>query len=414
MIAISQCHGLGAVDIYLSLSSHAARSALGVGGFYPLTPTIDESNIGRQVQSVVTDDLLFSRYFNIAEGGQAYNGKESDIKAWAALGVSVVLAGSVRIEGEKLKLTARLFDAGTAQEVFKIDLESDIASYRHLAHSVSDEIIKHITGENGIAHSKIVFSNNKTGSKELYVVDYDGYGLKRITSDQSIDILPKWSNSGDEIVFTTYRYGNPDLYAVSSTTGRRRAVSTEQGLNVSASFSPDGEKIVLTRSGGAYPNLFLLDKTGKLLEQLTSGTSIKTSACFAPNGKEIVFINDSPGYPQMEIMDLDGGNKRMLYTDGIADSPAWSPRGDKIVFSMRQGRQNYDIYIYDLSSANIARLTQNEGTNENPSWSPDGRFVVFSSTRSSKRELYIMALDGSGARKLVTMQGSSSTPSWSH
>ena len=412
-ITLGQAGALSAADVYLSLSSHAVRSAIGIAGFYPVTPTDEESNSGRQVQSVVKDDLLFSRYFNLAEGGQAYTGKEDDIKSWGALGVSVVLAGSIKVEGKKIKLTARLFDTATAQPVFEQDFEAELTAYRFLAHSVSDEIIKRITGENGIAHTRIVFSNNKTGSKELYVVDYDGYDLRRITNDNSIDILPQWSNNGDEIIFTTYRFGNPDLYGVSPLTGRRRAISTEQGLNVSASFSPDGEEIVLTKSIGACPNLFLLDKTGKLLEQLTSGTGIKTSASFAPNGNEIIFITDSPGYPQMEIMDIKGGGTRMIYTDGIVDSPEWSPRGDKIAFSMRHERQDYDIYIYDLATADTMRLTEQEGTNENPSWSPDGRFVVFSSTRSSKRELYIMALDGSGVRKLVTMQGSSSTPSWS-
>ena len=414
VLVLGQARGLCAADVYLSLSSQANRTAIGIGGFYPLTPTVDESNIGRQVQSVVTDDLLFSRYFNLAEGGQSYTGKEDDIRSWSSLGVNIVLAGSVKIDGQKIILTARLFDTGSAQPVFEKDFVAEVAAYRYLAHSVSDEIIRRITGENGIAHTRIVFSNDKTGSKELYVVDYDGYNLKRITNDNSIDILPRWSNGSDEVLFTTYRFGNPDLYAVSPVTGRRRAISIEQGLNAAACFSPDGEKIVLTRSRGSYPNLFLIDKTGALLRQLTSGANIETSASFAPNGKEIVFVTDSPGYPQMEIMDIEGGNIRMIFTEGVVDSPAWSPRGDKIAFSMRHGRQDYDIYIYDLSTAKNTRLTQNEGSNENPSWSPDGRFVVFSSRRSSKRELFVMALDGSGLRKIVTMQGSSSTPSWSH
>jgi TolB protein len=112
-------------------------------------------------------------------------------------------------------------------------------------------------------------------------------------------------------------------------------------------------------------------------------------------------------------MGLDGANERKLPTDGYCDSPCWSPRGDKIVFSQRQGRDNYDIYIYDLATTRVARLTQGQGTNENPVWSPDGRFIVFSSTRSGRKELYIIAADGSGARKLTDQPGNSATPSWS-
>jgi TolB protein len=80
---------------------------------------------------------------------------------------------------------------------------------------------------------------------------------------------------------------------------------------------------------------------------------------------------------------------------------------------MRQGKGNYDLYIYDLPTAKIVRLTNSQGKNENPSWSPDGRFVTFCSSRSGKNEIYVMAIDGSGTRKLTEIPGNSYTPSWS-
>jgi TolB protein len=114
-------------------------------------------------------------------------------------------------------------------------------------------------------------------------------------------------------------------------------------------------------------------------------------------------------------MNVDGGNVRRLSTPsgGFCDSPAWSPRGDKIVFTMRLGRDNYDLYVFDLASSRTARLTQDERSNENPSWSPDGRFVVFSSTRSGRSKLYVMAVDGSGVRELGAIPATSAAPSWS-
>jgi TolB protein len=190
-------------------------------------------------------------------------------------------------------------------------------------------------------------------------------------------------------------------------------VSQLQGLNTAGSFSPDGTKIALTVSRSHYPNLYLINRTGKILRKLTAIDCIDTSPCFGPNGQEIVFISDRPGYPQLFIVNLEGGNVRRLTTDGYCDSPAWSPRGDKIAFTMRQGRDNYDLYLYDLATSRITRLTQGDRNNENPSWSPDGRFIVFSSTRSGKSELYITAVDGSGVRKLGDIPGSSYTPSWS-
>jgi len=150
-----------------------------------------------------------------------------------------------------------------------------------------------------------------------------------------------------------------------------------------------------------------------MLRRLSRDGTIETSPSFAPNGQEIVFISDRAGYPQLYLMNIAGGNIRRITTNGFCDSPAWSPRGDKIVFTMRKGREHYDLYVYDLPSASISRLTQDERNNENPSWSPDGRFIVFTSSRYGKNELYTMAVDGSGIKKLGEIPGSSYTPSWS-
>jgi TolB protein len=402
-----------AVDVYLSLSSHGQRMELGVAGFLPMTPTIDESKLSRQVQEVLLDDLLFSRYFNIIENGPFYTGKKEELEDWESRGANVLAVGKIKVQGDRMSLTGQLYDVYSKQVIWEKTYTDSASAFRRLAHELNDDIIQRFVGERGIAHTRIVFSNNQSRRKELYVVDYDGHNLRRITSDNSINILPRWAPDGKEIIYTTYAYGNPDLYAVAPAGEHRRAVSCRQGLNTAGSFSPDGTKIALTISQGGSPNLCLISREGTLLKKISSGKAIDTSPAFAPNGREIVFVSDRPGYPQLYIMSLEGGNIRRLFTNGYCDSPAWSPRGDKIVFTMRQGRDNYDLYLYDLASAQVSRLTQNERNNENPSWSPDGRFVVFSSNRIGKSKLYVIAIDGSGLRELGDIPGSSYTPSWS-
>jgi TolB protein len=115
----------------------------------------------------------------------------------------------------------------------------------------------------------------------------------------------------------------------------------------------------------------------------------------------------------MYIMTVDGKNIRRLTTNGYCDAPAWSPRGDRIAFTMRQGKGKFNLYIYELKTNKITRITNNQGDNENPAWSSDGRFLTFSSSRSGRWEVYVMAIDGSGTRKLVDIPGNSYTPAWS-
>jgi TolB protein len=404
-------------DVYLSLSLCATgkRSDIAIEYFTVICKNDNTTRFAKLLKEVIENDLIFSRYFNILQG--VPENSELDFKErllwWEKQGASVLLTGSVSGEDDNIILEVKMFDVITGETIWKQKYKKESLSYRYMAHEVSDEVVRRFTGEIGIARSKIVFVNNGTRFKELYIIDYDGYNLRRLTKDNKINILPKWSPDGEQIIYTSYLYNNPDLFVLSLTKNRRSIISKYQGLNVTGSFSPDGKKILLTLSRGRYPNLYLINTSGEILQRMTDGSCIDTSPSFAPNGQEIVFISDRPGYPQLYIMNIDGGNVRRLTTSGFCDSPVWSPRGDKIAFTMRQARGNYDLYVYDLPTAKITKLTNNQRNNENPTWSPDGRFVAFYSNRSGKGEVYIMAIDGSGIRKLAEVPGSSYTPSWS-
>ena len=104
--------------------------------------------------------------------------------------------------------------------------------------------------------------------------------------------------------------------------------------------------------------------------------------------------------------------RRLVQTDGWCDSPAWSPQGHLIAFTMSERGKNFDIYTVEVGTGRLARLTYGEGDNENAAWSPDGRWLVFTSSRRGKPELYLMGADGSLPRPLGDLPGRSFTPNW--
>jgi len=113
-------------------------------------------------------------------------------------------------------------------------------------------------------------------------------------------------------------------------------------------------------------------------------------------------------------MNLDGVNVRKVPLNGYCDSPRWSPRGNKIVFSMLSGTKNYELYVFDMKSNDINRLTYGTTNAENPSWSADGRFIVYSEKVKNKSLLFVISLDGTFKRLLSNIKGSSVTPDWSN
>lgn len=403
---------LSSADIYLQLQ-RGEKVMIGLPEF-----TGDKA-AGKDLHMVTRDDLLYSRLFNLTEQGPDITGGKIDFQGWnTKAGADLLVTATISTKDQKgepfTQLVGAVYELPSGNPVFQKNYSIQSRSSRKLAHEFVADILYRFTGNRGIAQSKIVFTNSNTGNKELYVVDYDGQNLRRLTSTKNINLLPRWSPDGREIIFTSYRRNNPDLYIYSLDSGTTKSLSARTGLNSAASFAPNGNEILVTLSYEGAPKLYLIDRSGKVVRKLTKGTSAETSASFSPDGRKIVFVSDRPGWPQIYVMNADGSNMERISETGYCDSPVWSPLGDKIAYSRGTKSGEHDIVIHDLSSGQAARLTDGSGKNENPSFSPDGKFIVFTSNRNKRRELYVVSLEGSVQKKLGEIPGNSYTPSWSN
>jgi TolB protein len=112
------------------------------------------------------------------------------------------------------------------------------------------------------------------------------------------------------------------------------------------------------------------------------------------------------------MMDKDGANpKRLTFHGKYNQTPRISPKGDFIAFTGRDEEKKFDVFLFEIKTGTITRVTQDQGNNEDPWFSPNGRLVVFTSTRDGKRDLYVSTLDGN-LQKRVTFDGGYWTPSW--
>jgi len=138
-----------------------------------------------------------------------------------------------------------------------------------------------------------------------------------------------------------------------------------------------------------------------------------------PDGKSVVYVRNS-----MDIMTdstraniwtvgLDGkGHKPILSGKANYRMPRFSPDGNKVIMSLAENG-NSDIYVMDLPTRKVTRLTDDPGIDTSPSYSPDGKHIVFNSDRGGSQQLYVMNADGSGVHRISFGRGRYATPVWS-
>ncbi len=405
--------------IYIDINAPSIRKFnIAIPDFKNLDKKKKHPELSTRLPGVISNDLALSGYFSPMDKEAFLQEKDTPLrlenihfKDWSVIGAELLLTGGFTSVGQSLEIEIRLFDVFWGRQILGKRVLGDIRDYRFLMHRVGNEIIRELTGQEGIFLTRLAFVGNASGHKEIYVSDYDGHNVRQITKDNSIALLPRWSPDGIKIMYNSYKDGGPMLYMKDISTGTVKRISSRSGLNIGACWSPDGKKVALTLSRKGNPDIFTIDLNGKITNQLTSHWSIDVSPSFSPDGNRIAFVSNRSGSPQIYVQDLNSGREERLTFEGkYITSPSWSSRNRIAFVSMDEG--HFNLYAMNPDGGRLLRLTENQGNNEDPCWSPDGRYIVFSSNRTGRYHLYIMTANGQNQTRITFNRGDQTAPSW--
>jgi len=291
----------------------------------------------------------------------------------------------------------------------------DQAGAIKVAHEFANDIIQKFGGAASLLGSRIYFSSDRTGSKEIWVMDWDGNNQKALTNFRSISTTPGISPDGSRLAFMTYARGTPRIVVLNTETGRPVPFyNQEASLNTTPSFSPDGKQIYYASTASGTSQIVAAGVDGQGFRRISRRNAVEVEPKVNPKNPGILLFVSGPGAQQIYRMNTDGASvERVTNGEGEASNPSWHPDGQHIAFSWTRGyaKGDWNVFVMDIGSGEYIQLTHSEGRNENPTWAPDGKHIVFASTRSGRSQVYTMLADGTQVKQL-TQQGNNRNPVW--
>ncbi len=397
--------------------SASGGSKLGIAVPSPSLSGISVDRANRDFHEVLVRDLEEAGPFAVVKDRHPKAGDATGLKAWMEAGTDWLVSLRIsRSQAEDLEVVAQVTDIKSSKAIFTKNYRGKDAALRRIAHSISDDLVARLTGEKGVAGTRIVFIRQLSPLvKEVFQVDRDGSNVAQLTHHRSLTLSPTVAADG-RVAYMTYKSGPPELW------GQRRpggpferlfpAKTGPQGPCMAPGWSPDGKRIVFVQGDKrGNTDIMVLDVASGRARRITDSNCINTEPSWNPAGTQIAFTSDRDGTPQVYLMQDDGSNVRRLTGEGSYNaSPAWSPSGAMIAYISRfEGK--FDLFVYKLGEGKSYQITTGVASSESPDWSPDERRLVFSSGSRGGMQLYTTDLSGNTLRRLTNFAGCQS-PKW--
>jgi TolB protein len=172
--------------------------------------------------------------------------------------------------------------------------------------------------------SKLAFTSNRDGNSEIYVVNRDGSGMRRLTNHPAIDVTPTWSPTGTQLAFTSDRTGSPQIWVMNADGSELNKITNESWCDRPTWSVPPNNEIAYAAKTGAGFDIRIFDFATRTIRTITDGIGSNESPAFSPNGRHVAFTSTRAGKAQIFVVDRDGKNLRQLTRNGMNRYPNWS------------------------------------------------------------------------------------------
>ena len=278
--------------------------------------------------------------------------------------------------------------------------------------------------------NRIAFSSNRDGNFEIYTMNADGSDVQRVTTATGDDTKPAWSRDKTKLAFVSQRDGNAEIYvqniADGKAVGAAQRITNDPAFDGAPSWNPDGTQLVIQSERDQDIALYVVNVASQSVRRLTQRKGFRDqNPAWSPKGDLIVFqSSEAPiagqSYPNgipiyLYTIGINGEGVQQIASAGFSSNqnPAWSPDGAKVTYATPRRIATFDLN----SKVELFLIPSNQGGYFDPTYSPDGKQVVcagYGKNFSPKANLYVLKADGSSTESTALLDDSSDNldPSW--
>lgn len=375
-----------------------------------------ENVLPASLTDVVEADLARSGRFRAQYAGGVQplptDPSQVNFSDWKSRNTDALVIGQVaRLADGRFEARFHLLDVPKQASLGGVVFTFTSAQVRATAHRIADFVYEKLTGERGVASTRIAYVVKQGARYELQIADADGQGAQVALASREPIISPSWSPDGARLAYVSFESKKPVVYVHSLTTGQRHVVANFKGSNSAPAWSPDGKQlaVVLSREGGSQ--LYLINADGSNVRRLMSSSGIDTEPFFSPDGQQIYFTSDRGGSPQIYHIPVTGGEaSRITFEGGYNVTPRVSPDGKTLVFvSRREGR--FQVAVMDLANRQTQVLTDTQ-RDESPSFAPNGRMILYATDLGGRGVLAATSPDGRVKQRLTVKAADVREATW--
>ena len=383
-------------------------------------PRAEATGMGASLQKLVQDNLGFLPFMRLTDpkavlGGTVLDGVEPpalDFKRFQLAGSDIVVT-TIWPQGDSgtRPVQIRAFETSTGGRLFGKEYPKvSSKDLPEVADRFCADLLEALTGDGSFFRSTLAFvRKNGKMNANVWLVKPTGRGLRQITNMPGESMSPAWSPDGRFVVFSHIDQKSHALGVWDRASGKVQRIRFPGNVVIGPAFTPD-HKVAVALSNGKYPVIFLLNHVFQKERVLEGGNAINVSPTFDKTGTKMAFTSSRLGGPQIFLKDLNSGSVTRVSKNGGYNTEAnLSPDGTLVVYS-RMTEYGHRIFVQDMLTGEERQVSFGPGSDEQPSFCADSYFIAFASTRNG-HGIYLTTRHGGDAKQVPT-GGSAYFPRW--